>query len=89
MLEERLPFVIKHFYWNLNKGAGTWFEVYPNEDSEGKYYSESNKDCGWLITTIIDENHPNYQKSQTEQFLKNVLEATKFDYVVIEEKERT
>lgn len=87
MLEDRLPFVLRHFYWNLNKGVGTWFEVYPNEDLEGKYYSEANKDCGWLITTSIDLTHPGYEKTETEQFLENVLEATTFDYVVIEEKD--
>jgi hypothetical protein len=27
---------IKHFYWNLNKDAGTWMDLKPNEDLEGK-----------------------------------------------------
>ena len=88
MLKALLPFVLKHFYWNLNKGVGTWFEVFSNEDLEEKYFYEANKDCGWLITTRIDLTHPMYEKKRTEQFLKDVLDSTGFDYVVIEEKDK-
>ncbi len=29
LLAGYLPFVIRYFYWNLNKDAGTWFDLYP------------------------------------------------------------
>ena len=36
MFDGYRPFVIKHFYWNLNPAMGTWFDVYPNEDLKGQ-----------------------------------------------------
>ena len=87
MLEARLPFVLKHFYWNLNKETGTWFEIFPNEDQQGKYFNETYKDCGWLIITRIDLSHPMYEKDKTEKFLSDVLDSTGFEYLVIEEKD--
>lgn len=87
MLEARLPFILKHFYWNLNKGVGTWFEIFPNEDQDGKYYSEIHKDCGWLLVARIDQTHPMYEKHKTEKFLSDVLNSTGFEYVIIEEKD--
>src|ERR1017187_6719468 len=41
MFDGYWPFVIKHFYWNLNQAMGTWFDVYPNEDliTNGQYPS--------------------------------------------------
>ena len=87
MLEARLPLILKHFYWNLNKGVGTWFELFPNEDIDGKYYKESNKECGWIIKMRIDLTHPCYEKQNTETFLLEVLKSTGFEFIVIEESD--
>ena len=38
MLSAYFPLIIKHFYWNLNKEMGTWFDIYPNEDINGQYF---------------------------------------------------
>jgi len=87
MLDARLPFVLKHFYWNLNKGLGTFFEIFPNEDQEGNYFKETNKECGWLLKTHINLSHPSYEKKSTENFLLEVLASTAFEYIILEERE--
>lgn len=88
LLDARLPLVLTHFYWNLNKSTGTWFEIFSNEDSDGKFYYEENKDYGWIIKTLINLTHPMYEKNLTETFLTEILNATGFEYFVIEESEK-
>jgi len=85
MLQARLPHAIKHFYWNLNKSTGTWFELFPNEDLNGRFYNEHRKDCAWLITARIDTAHPAYEKQRTEEFLNAVLSAAGVRAEVLEE----
>ncbi|APZ47431.1 hypothetical protein BW723_14555 [Polaribacter reichenbachii] len=87
MLEARLPFVLKYFYWNLNKGTGTWFELFRNEDIEGKYYNNSNKECGWILKTRIDLTHPCYEKNKTENFLLDILKSIEFEIITIKESD--
>jgi hypothetical protein len=87
LLKARLPFVYKYYYWNRNKGTGTYFEVIPNEDAEGKCYSEENRDCAWIIKTRIHLTHPEYKKEATELFLQEVIRATGFDTVTIYERD--
>ena len=82
-----LPFVLKYFYWNLNKGVGTWFELFPNEDVEGKYFNETHKECGWLLKTRIDLTHPLYEKNITEKFLSDILNSTEFEYITLDESD--
>lgn len=87
LLDARLPLVLSHFYFNLNKSKGTWFEIFSNEDLNGKYYDEKNKDYGWIMKTRIDLTHPIYEKKSTELFLTEILNATGFEYYILEEKE--
>jgi hypothetical protein len=87
LLDGYLPFVLKHFYWNLNKGVGTWFELFPNEDQEGKCFNERNKECGWIVKTRVDLTHPLYEKASTEKFLSDMLESTQFEYIILEESD--
>jgi hypothetical protein len=85
MLKPYLPFVYKHYYWNLNKGTGTWFDLFPNEDVNEKYILENNKEYGWIFKCRIDRTHPNYNKELSEGFIENVLNAAGFEYVFIGE----
>lgn len=86
MLEAYLPFVLKHFYWNLNKGVGTYFSLYPNEDQNGQLAQEAHPECGWLINVRIDEKHPNYDQTGTESFVMDVLEATACPFKILAEE---
>ncbi len=87
LLEAHLPFVYKYFYWNMNKSVGTWFEIFPNEDEKGKFFSEEHKKYGWLIKTRIDVTHPMYKKEKTEKFLSDLLKSIEYETVIIKENE--
>ena len=86
MFEGYWPFVIKHFYWNLNPAMGTWFDVYPNEDLKGQYFFPDHKDCGWLIHVRINlHRHANIIPEESETFVRELLDSTMFAHRVIKE----
>lgn len=86
MFEGYWPFVIKHFYWNLNPAMGTWFDVYPNEDLKGQYFFPDHKDCGWLIHVRINlHRHTNLIPEESETFVRELLDSTMFEHRVIKE----
>ncbi len=86
MFDGYLPFVIKHFYWNLNPETGTWFDIYPNEDVKGKFFFPDHKDCGWLIHVRIDlHQHANLIPEESETFIRELLSSTKFQHHIIKE----
>jgi hypothetical protein len=81
-----LPFVIKHFYWNLYEEMGTWFDVYPNEDLKGNQFFPEHNDCAWLIHMRIDlHRHANIIPEETETFVRELLTSTMFEFRVIKE----
>ena len=80
------PFEIKHFYWNLNQELGTWFDVYPNEDSKGRYFFPAHKDCGWLIHVRINpRHHADAIPEESKAFVRELLHAPMFEHRVIKE----
>jgi len=86
MLDGYLPFVIKHFYWTLNRELGTWFDIYPNEDLKGQYFFPDHQDCGWLIHVRIDFHRPaNIIPGESETFVQKLLASTQFEYRVLRE----
>lgn len=86
MFDAYLPFVIKHFYWNLNHEMGTWFDVYPNEDLSGNYFFPGHKDCGWLIhVRIYLHQHTNIIPEESETFVRNLLDSARFEHQTIKE----
>lgn len=86
MLVGYLPFVIRHFHWNLNQEMGTWFDIYPNEDLKGQFFFPDHKDCGWLIHVRIDfQRHANIIREESEAFVRGLLDSTKFEHRIIRE----
>jgi hypothetical protein len=90
LLESELPFVLKHFYWNLNKATATWFDIKPNQDLEGKWYQPAHQDCAWLLHIRIDHSgwirigeFDDEKRHQTQEFLNGLLKAIKFDTKLI------
>jgi len=83
MLEARLPYIYKHYYWNLNKAERVYFEIYPNKDLEGKYKFETKKNLNWIIffnkldLVTGDENQ--------EGYIKDILDATNFEFQLLKE----
>jgi hypothetical protein len=87
MLDVRLPYVYKHFYWNLNKEEQIYFEIYPNKDMENKYKFQNNQEAAWILfirkVELIDLNDD--QVSIQENYIRDLLAAIKYDYIKIYE----
>jgi hypothetical protein len=79
-LEERLPYEIKQFHWNLNKDTGTWMEFFPNQDLKNQYFIERKKEYAWLILVLFHDDFPGYEKNKSEKFIIDMLESTGFQY---------
>lgn len=86
LLEARLPYVYKHFYWNLNKEIQVYVELYPNVDEEGKRKFD-NLEVGWVLFANMKDVHPPYQVPFEEQqhYVKELLEAGGFPYITLHE----
>ena len=81
-----LPFVIKRFYWSLDRNLGIWFDIYPNQDVKGQYFFPDHKDCGWLIHVRIDlHRHENLIPDEIQDFIHNLLAAPGFEHRVLRE----
>jgi hypothetical protein len=87
MLRSRLPYVLKHYYWNLNKDAGVYTEFYPNEDVKGQWHQPDHKDRGWLMMVILKEHAFRKGKplKKTIEFVNRLLKAVEFDHTVLAE----
>ncbi|MVT12226.1 hypothetical protein [Chitinophaga tropicalis] len=83
MLEARLPHRIRQFHWNLNKETGTWFELFPNQDLDNKYFSENHKDCTWLALILFHLDFPGYEKNKSEKFIIDMLDSIGFNYEIL------
>jgi hypothetical protein len=90
VLSSESPFVIKHFYWNLNKDTATWFDIKPNLDVEGKWYQLGHQDCAWLLTATIDYSTwtglgeaQDVRERKTQEFLNGLLQAITFETTLI------
>ena len=90
LLSSELPFVIKHFYWNLNKDTATWFDIKPNQDLEGKWYQPAYQDCAWLLHIRIDYSTwtglgeaQDLRERKTQDFLNGLLQTIEFETTAI------
>ncbi|WP_166243136.1 hypothetical protein [Paenibacillus turpanensis] len=86
LLESKLPYVYKHYYWNLNKDKQVYIEVYPNQDVEGKC-KFSNHDVGWvLFANVKDESEPYHVPfDEQEKYLQDLLSSTNLPYITLYE----
>ena len=79
LMESRLPYRIKQFHWNLNKETGTWLELFPNQDLEGKYFWQKRKDCARLILVLLHNHFPGFEKNKSEKFILDLLNSVGFN----------
>jgi hypothetical protein len=88
LLASFTPYVLRHFYWNLNKEMGTFFEIYPNEDAQGEYFFPGHPECGWLLFVKFDAHgNADIVKEKSEGFIAELLRATGYERVVIRERD--
>ena len=85
MLEKKLPFVYKHFYWNLNKEYGTWFEIFPNADVEGKQFYTEHANCAWILKMLFHDDTPNYNYERAQNYIDSVIKSTGKEFILIKE----
>lgn len=87
MLDARLPYIYRYFYFNSNKEQQAHFEVYPNKDIEGKYKFKDNKEIGWILfvnkmdLTTFDD----HQNGKREEYIADLLKGTKFEHIKLYE----
>lgn len=86
LLEARLPYVYKHFYWNLNKEIQVYVELYPNVDEEGKRKFD-HPEIGWVMFVNMKDVHPPYHVPVEEQrqYVQELLEACGFSCIILHE----
>ncbi len=86
LLEARLPYVYKHYYWNLNKEMQVYMELYPNEDMEGKR-KFADPEAAWILFVNRKDVHPPHHVALQEQerYVEELLAAGGFPYKVLHE----
>ncbi|WP_244563054.1 hypothetical protein [Paenibacillus uliginis] len=86
MLNARLPFIYKYFYWNLNKEKQVYVEIYPNTDLEGKC-KFPNENVGWVLFANLKDVAPPYHVpiEEQEKYLNDLLSSSNFDFVKLYE----
>jgi hypothetical protein len=77
-------YVLKHFYWNLNKDTQTYFEIFLNEDLEGKFFDVEHSEYGWMMKVIYHEDRPGFEMEGAKGFIEGVLKAMGFEYVGVD-----
>jgi hypothetical protein len=77
LLEARKPFVLSHYVWCLNKDCGVYFEIYRNEDLNGKLHYPKDSSIGLLLMLVIQENGFRGGKplNKTKEFVERVVES--------------
>ena len=84
LIDSRLPFVYKHFYWNLNKSTATWLEIVPNKDEEDKWLFKDYPQCNWIMKVIVNlETFSDGSQEKAGNFIKGLLEEMAFKYQII------
>lgn len=86
LLEARLPYVYKHYYWNLNKEKQVYIEIYPNKDAEGKCKFSDGR-IGWILFANCKDLAPPYDVplDEQEKYIQDILTQTGLEYVTLYE----
>lgn len=87
LLEARLPYVYKHYYWNLNKEQQVYFEIYPNRDMENKYKFKDNQDSSWILFIRLTDLFvlDDIQVTKQDTYIRELINAIRFNCVKIYE----
>jgi hypothetical protein len=87
LLDARKPFTLKHFFWNLHRDAGVYFEVLQNQDLKGKWHRPDHQDKGLLLTFSLQPHafRDGVPLKKPLQYIERVLRAVKVPYEKIAE----
>lgn len=87
MLEARLPFKFKYFYFDFEKANGLYIELEPNEDENGNLQYPKRPDFGWILRTRIRDDFHHVDKEKVINLTKENLESLSYEIEFIRHQE--
>lgn len=87
MLEARLPFVFKYFYFDFEKANGLYIELEPNEDENGILQYPKRPDYGWILRSRIRDDFNHVDKEKVINQTRTNLESLSFKIEFIKHQE--
>lgn len=87
LLQDRKPFVFDHYYWNLNRDCGVYFELLTNQDLKGKWQQAEHSDMGLLLMFVLQDDafRDGAPLKKTQQYVDRILKALGVPYEKIAE----
>ncbi|MGN6545686.1 MAG: hypothetical protein ACTHK7_11600 [Aureliella sp.] len=87
LLDARKPFVLDHYYWNLNRDCGVYFELLTNQDLKGKWQQAEHSDMGLLLMFVLQDDafRDGAPLKKTQQYVDRILKALGVPYEKIAE----
>lgn len=64
MLEAKLPFEFKYFYFDFEKAKGLYIEIEPNLDVKESFQYPDRPDFGWILRTRIRDDFDHVDKEE-------------------------
>jgi hypothetical protein len=87
MLEARLPFEMKYFYFDFEKAKGLYIEIEPNQDELGNYQIPKRPDFGWILRTRVRDDFDHVDKEEVLNETKSKLESLDAEIEFIKNQE--
>ena len=87
MLEARLPFEFKYFYFDFEKANGLYIELEPNEDESGVFQYSKRPDFGWILRTRVRDDFDHVDKEKVINQTKENLESLRYKIEFIRHQE--
>jgi len=83
LLESKLPFKYKYFYFNLNKEMGTYIALFPNRDEDSKYKYPDNKEASWILQVRLKKSSPGYEQEKTSNYIHSLLNSLNCEFTIV------
>ncbi len=89
LLDSMKPFVHKHYFWNLNRDCGVYFEVLANQDMKGKLHLPRSPEAGLVLMFVLADNGYRDGKpmKKTLQYVERILKCLPVPYELVGEGE--
>ncbi len=73
MLDAKLPFTFKYFYFDFEKAKALYIEIEPNQDEKGTFQHPGRPDFGWILRYRIRDDFDDVNKQEVATLLiKNI-----------------
>ena len=87
LLDSQKPFVHKHYYWNLNRDCGVYFELLANQDLKAKLHCPGSPQAGLLLIFVLQSHaYKNGQPlKKSLQYVERILKCLCVPYELVGE----